>query len=62
MQGTVNWNGLQPRQRLPPDSIGIGLIYSYDMVTPLPACSGSSAAGATQLQIHDRTVMALNPS
>ena len=46
-----------------PESIGISLIYRYQMTTPLSGLfrliGGSSA---TQITISDKTVMSLNPS
>ncbi len=42
-----------------PDSIGVGIHYSYQMVTGLGAILG--AVGFNQLAMSDRTIMALNP-
>ena len=41
------------------DSIGVGLTYDYQLVTTLGSALG--LAGASSLQMSDRTVMALNP-
>ncbi len=46
----------------PTHSIGISLTYTYDMVTPLPAVLRFFGGGPTQIQIQDRTIMAMNPS
>lgn len=42
-----------------PDSIGVSISYSYQMVTGLGAILG--AVGMNQLAMNDRTIMALNP-
>lgn len=43
-----------------PDSIGVALSYTYNFVTPLG--NFVRAFGTGQLQISDKTVMALNPT
>ncbi len=46
-----------------PDSIGVSITYTYQMVTPLAAVIGFfGGAGASTIPISDKTVMALNPS
>ena len=46
-----------------PDSIGVSIAYTYQMVTPIAAVMGFfGGAGATSIPIADKTVMALNPS
>jgi hypothetical protein len=45
---------------IPPDSMGVSLVYSYLYVTPLGLLMGMS--GTATLTINDKTVMALNPS
>jgi hypothetical protein len=42
------------------DSIGVSITYTYRFVTPLASLMG--IVGAGQLQMSDRTVMAMNPS
>lgn len=41
------------------DSMGVSLIYDYQYITPLGKLMG--IAGAAELRISDRTIMALNP-
>jgi len=46
-----------------PDSIGVSIDYTYDMITPLSALGrffGGSGSGTT-IPMSDRSVMALNP-
>jgi Flp pilus assembly protein TadG len=45
---------------VPPDSMGVSLVYSYLYVTPLGLLMGMT--GTVTLTINDKTVMALNPS
>lgn len=46
-----------------PDSLGIGIRYTYEFVTPLAGIVGFfGPAGSGSLQLDDRTVMALNPT
>jgi hypothetical protein len=42
------------------DSIGVSLVYDYQYVTPLGNLMG--LGGSPELQIGDRTIMALNPA
>lgn len=45
-----------------PDSIGVSLTYTYNMVTPISSLLRFfGGPGAASLQMSDRTVMALNP-
>lgn len=66
--GTVNWSACAPRKAdgtvaSPPDSIGVGITYTYQFVTPLSAVVGFFGPnGPVSLTISDRTVMALNPT
>jgi TadE-like protein len=46
-----------------PDSIGVSITYTYQMVTPLAAVMGFfGGSGSSSIPINDQTVMALNPS
>jgi hypothetical protein len=56
------WPACSRSNANPPDSIGVSIQYTYDMVTPLPAVLRFVGGGPTQLQITDRTIMAMNPS
>jgi Flp pilus assembly protein TadG len=59
--GSTGWNACgRNNATANPDSIGIQLSYTYDYVTPLGSLLG--IAGAPQIAISDRTIMALNPS
>jgi Flp pilus assembly protein TadG len=60
--GTVQWSACTRDNGSTPDSIGVGLHYTYDMRTPLMGIMRIiGGGGATQLRMSDRTVMALNP-
>lgn len=48
------------RPNVPPDSVGVSLVYDYQFVTPLASLMGVFGSG--RLTITDRTVMALNPT
>jgi hypothetical protein len=45
----------------PADSIGVGIRYTYDFVTPLGAMFNIFGPGTASLTLSDRTVMAINP-
>jgi TadE-like protein len=66
--GSPSWSACSPRKTngtvaSPPDSIGIGITYTYRFVTPLSAVAGFFGPnGPASLQITDHTVMALNPT
>lgn len=45
----------------PADSIGVGIRYRYDFVTPLGAMFNIFGPGVSTLTMSDRTVMAINP-
>ena len=57
---SVGWNACSRDNGSTPDSIGIGLVYSYRLVSPLGVILGMS--GTPAFTMSDRTVMALNPS
>jgi hypothetical protein len=57
---TVNWNACGRDNGSTPDSIGISLIYSYRLVSPLGVFLGMT--GSPSFDMSDKTVMALNPS
>ena len=56
----VNWDACSRDNGSSPDSIGVGLVYSYRLISPLGVFLGMS--GTPAFQMSDRTVMALNPS
>ena len=65
--GATNWNACTRKTdgtvASPPDSIGVGIEYSYTLVTPLAAVLGFFGPdGPATLPISDRTIMALNPT
>jgi Flp pilus assembly protein TadG len=45
----------------PADSLGVGIRYRYDFVTPLGAMFNIFGPGTASLTMSDRTVMAINP-
>ena len=58
---SVGWNACTPRDNGgSPDSIGVSLVYSYKLISPLGIFLGMT--GTPAFQMSDRTVMALNPS
>jgi hypothetical protein len=65
---SVNWNACAPRKTVgtvgsPPDSLGVSINYTYELVTPLAAIMGFFGPdGPATLPISDRTIMALNPT
>jgi hypothetical protein len=64
---TTNWNACSRDNTwtgtTAPDSIGVGIQYRYEFVTPLAGIAGFfGPSGGTTIVISDRTVMALNPS
>jgi TadE-like protein len=62
-QGTTGWTACSRDNGSAPDSIGVSLNYSYELVTPLSAVMGffGPGSGPTTIPISDRTIMALNP-
>ena len=47
----------------PPDSIGVGVRYTYRLVTPLAAAMGFfGGSGSSSIAVSERTVMAMNPN
>jgi hypothetical protein len=57
---TVNWNACTRDNGASPDSIGVSVVYSYKLISPLGIFLGMG--GTPAFQMSDRTVMALNPS
>jgi hypothetical protein len=60
--GTQNWAACSRTFAGTPDSIGVQIIYSYSMRTPLQAILSFFGGGGTaSIPMRDRTVMAMNP-
>jgi hypothetical protein len=57
---TVNWNACTRDNGGSPDSLGVSLVYSYKLISPLGIFLGMT--GTPTFSMTDRTVMALNPS
>jgi Flp pilus assembly protein TadG len=57
---TVNWSACTRNNGGNPDSIGVSVVYSYKLISPLGVFLGM--AGTPAFQMSDKTVMALNPS
>lgn len=58
-----NWPACSRTFASPPDSVGVSITYTYTLGTPLSGIvsfMGGSAPGT--LGMHDRTVMAMNPT
>jgi hypothetical protein len=62
LSGSNGWDACSRDNGSTPDSIGVSLIYNYQLVTPLAAVMGFFGGGPSQITINDRTIMALNPS
>lgn len=54
------WDACSRDNGASPDSIGVSLVYSYRLISPLGIFLGMT--GTPAFQMSDRTVMALNPS
>ena len=59
-ESSVGWNACVRDNGGSPDSIGISVVYSYRLISPLGVFLGMT--GTPAFQMSDRTVMALNPS
>jgi hypothetical protein len=57
---SVGWNACSRDNGSSPDSIGIGLVYSYRLISPLGVFLGMT--GTPAFSMSDHTIMALNPS
>ena len=57
---SVGWNACGRDNGSTPDSVGIGLIYSYRLISPLGIFLGMT--GTPAFSMSDHTIMALNPS
>ncbi len=57
---TMGWNACTRDNGSTPDSIGISLVYSYRLISPLGVFLGMT--GTPAFDMSDRTVMALNPN
>ncbi|MDP9484087.1 MAG: pilus assembly protein [Chloroflexota bacterium] len=57
---TANWDACSRDNGSSPDSLGVSLIYSYRLISPLGVFLGM--AGTPAFDMSDQTVMALNPS
>ncbi len=59
-QTSVGWAACSRDNGSTPDSIGIGLTYSYRLISPLGVFLGMT--GTPAFSMSDHTIMALNPS
>jgi TadE-like protein len=57
---SVGWDACGRDNGSTPDSVGIGLIYSYRLISPLGIFLGMT--GTPAFSMSDHTIMALNPS
>ncbi len=57
---TVNWDACTRDNGSSPDSIGVSIVYSYRLLSPLGIFLGMT--GTPAFAMSDHTVMALNPS
>jgi hypothetical protein len=62
-QQSAGWSACVRSSGADPDSIGVGVVYRYDFVTPLAGILRVvGGGGAPNVTVSDRTIMALNPS
>ena len=63
VQGSVGWPACSRNNGTNPDSIGVQIVYTYHLETPLGALVGfmGGRQGAT-MSMNDQTVMSLNPT
>lgn len=59
--GGTGWYACSRDNGGTPDSLGVSLVYNYQLVTPLSAAMGFFGGGMSGVTISDRTIMALNP-
>jgi hypothetical protein len=60
---SVGWAACSRSNTSPADSIGVELVYTYGMQTPLGSLLGMfGGSGMTTITVSDKTVMALNPT
>lgn len=61
LTGGTGWYACSRDNGATPDSLGVSLVYNYQLVTPLSAAMGFFGGGMSGVTISDRTIMALNP-
>lgn len=59
-QSSVGWPAASRSSALPAPSLGVSIKYHYRLITPLAVFTGMF--GLNEIQMTDRTVMALEPS
>ena len=47
---------------IPPESIGVSVVYNYDFVMPIATVVNGITGGRASIKLNEKTVMALNPS
>jgi hypothetical protein len=63
VQSSVAWPACARVNNLNPDSLGVRIVYRYQLATPLAALVGLMGGfHAVEIQLNDQTVMALNPT
>jgi hypothetical protein len=62
--GTISWAACDRINGGPlgPDSIGVTVVYDYDLVTPMGAVLDALTGGSLDVTLRETTVMALNPT
>jgi hypothetical protein len=61
LSGGTGWTVCSRDNAGPADSLGVSLVYNYQLVTPLSAAMSFFGGGMSSVTISDRTIMALNP-
>jgi TadE-like protein len=59
--GGTGWSVCSRNNGSGADSLGVSLVYNYQLVTPLSAVMNFFGGGMSGVTISDRTIMALNP-
>lgn len=63
VESSVAWPACARANNLNPDSLGVRILYRYQLATPLAALVGlMGGSQAPEFQLNDQTVMALNPT
>ncbi len=63
VNASTGWSACSRNNGASADSIGVGITYNYQLVTPLSAVMGffGGGPGPSTIPMTDKTVMALNP-
>lgn len=63
VESSAAWPACARVNNVNPDSLGVRIVYGYELATPLAALVGLMGGfQAVEIQLNDQTVMALNPT